>query len=74
MGQIIIDIPVEENLRFEVNSTKEYKELKKYLNSLCVKQNPSEDDEDAYDLKMALEAIERNNFITWEEAKARLNA
>ena len=72
MGQIIIDIPVDENLQFEVSSTKEYKELKKYLNSMCLIENPSEGSLDYLDGIDALAALERNNFVRWEDVKHRL--
>ncbi len=62
MGQIIIDIPVDENLRFEVLNTKEYKDLKKYLDSMCVLENPSHDEdvEDIRDARKALNSFARN--------------
>lgn len=69
MGQIIINTPVAESFVYEIDSVDEFNDIKTFLDELSIMENPSEDYQDGLD---ALAAIERNNFVRWEDVRHRL--
>jgi hypothetical protein len=77
MGQIIIDIPVNENLHFGVESKQEYEALINLLERFRSNENLTEDEEDAYDLacvERAKKDIAEYGTIPWESAKEMLES
>jgi hypothetical protein len=78
MGQITIDIPVNENLHFGVESKREYEALMNLLERFRSKENFTEDDEDAYDLALAKKAkaqyLKDGISYTLEEIKQKYAA
>jgi hypothetical protein len=71
MGQIIINTPVKESFVYEIDSVDEFNDIKTFLDELSIMENPSMD-EDYQDGLDALAAIERNNFVKWEDVRHRL--
>jgi hypothetical protein len=67
MGQIVIDIPLNTNMRFEIESKHEYAALMKLLDSFSIEQNLTE--EDLEDIRLSNIALAEGEFITLEEAK-----
>ncbi len=77
MGQIVIDIPVNENLYFGVESKQEYEALMNLLERFRSNGNLSDNDEDAYDLacvERAKKDIAEHGAIPWESAKEMLES
>lgn len=71
MGQIIIDIPVNKTIYYEIENTSEYQKLLKLLDKLHLIESPSE--EDLEDIQIARKTLSDGEFINWEEAKAQLD-
>ena len=71
MGQIIIDIPVEQNFHYEIENAEEYRKLLKILDGLS-QDEKSLTDEDMDDILYAENAIRDGDFIGWEDAKSSL--
>jgi predicted nucleic acid-binding protein len=78
MGQIIIDIPVNENLHFGVESKQEYETLMNLLERFRSDENMTEDEEDAHDLALAKKAkaqyLKDGISFTLEEIKQKYTA
>ena len=72
MGQIIIDIPVEQNFHYEIENAEEYRKLLKILDDLSQDKNSSLTDEDLDDILYAENAVRDGDFIGWEDAKSSL--
>jgi hypothetical protein len=72
MGQIIIDIPANKTLHYEVFSKNEYKELVKFLDGFSLLETDAEDEEDYKAGMEALQAKARNEFVKWEEVRVKL--
>ena len=71
MGQIVIDIPLNTNMRFEIESKHEYAALMKLLDSFSIEPNLTE--EDLEDIRLSNIELAKGEFIPWEEAKEYLN-
>jgi hypothetical protein len=68
MGQIVIDIPLNTNMRFEIESKHEYAALMKLLDSFSIEQNLTE--EDLEDIRLSNIALAEGEFISLAEAEA----
>ena len=73
MGQIIIDIPVNQTLHYEIADTGKLKELMRVLDKFVVLENPDLTAEDVEDIEYAFNALEHGEFITWEKAQKFLD-
>ena len=71
MGQIIIDIPVQQNFHYEIENAEEYRKLLKILDGLS-QDEKSLTDEDLDDILYAENAVRDGDFIGWEDAKSSL--
>jgi hypothetical protein len=76
MGQIVINIPTNKNLHYEIESKQECKNLIKMLNEISGKINGnerlSEEELDFRDGMEALAAKKRNDFIRWDDVRSQL--
>ena len=70
MGQIIIDVPNDKVIHFEISDKKEYKDLMHLLEEFCTLENPDLSDEDLDDIACANQALAKGNFITLAEAES----
>ncbi len=69
MGQIIIDIPVNKMLHYEIADVGEFQELMRVLEKICPLENPELTAEDLEDIQYAYKALEHGEFITLKEAE-----
>ena len=76
MGQIVITIPTNKNLHYEIESKQECKDLIKILDGMSDKVNGngrlSEEELDYRDGTEALAAKKRNDFVRWEDVRLQL--
>lgn len=72
MGQIIIDIPVNKNLYYEIANAGELRELMRVLDKFRALENPELTEEDLEDIRYAYEMLEHGEFVLWEDAKKTL--
>ncbi len=76
MGQIIIDLPLNVEHHYEIKDLALAAELLEVLQTLAsrVKENPEKlTAEDLADVRAANRALERGEFVAWEDAKAYLD-
>ncbi len=73
MGQIIIDVPNDKVIHFEISDKKEYKDLINLLEEFCTLENRGLSDEDLDDIQYANQTLAKGDFITLAEAESFWN-